>query len=137
MTEHFAVALRAYLEQTKTSQAQLEKAAKVPASTVAKLISGIRPSPERLQEILRAVPGDEASELLRAYLLDDVPEEWRESVTILVSALTPNIIRDNKGQDSLTAALNALRTAAQGDASLRNWIVNTATAFRLIERPSE
>lgn len=130
MSQHFANALKSYLERYSIKSATLEREANVPASTVSKLMSGVRPSVERIAEILTAIPADEAAELLRAYLLDDVPPNWREAVTIIVqAAATDGRLQSPVGLetvDSLTEAISRLRKAADGDLSLSQWLIDTA-----------
>lgn len=130
MSQHFATALKSYLERFSIKSATLEREANVPASTVSKLMSGVRPSVERITEILAAMPNEEAAELLRAYLLDDVPPDWREAVTIIVqSIVTDGRLQSPVGTesvDSLTDAIMRLRKAADGDLSLSQWLIDTA-----------
>ena len=131
MTNYFANALRSYLDRTGTKSSALEREAGVPLSTIAKLLMGHRPSIDRLAELLRVIPGDEAAELLRAYLLDDVPENWRHAVTIIVQALSTDTAAHTLQEtpakpDSLTSAITRLRRAAESDISLTQWLIDTA-----------
>lgn len=130
MTNYFANALRSYLDRTGVKSSALEREAGVPLSTIAKLLMGHRPSIDRLAELLRVIPGDEAAELLRAYLLDDVPENWRHAVTIIVQAIsaeTAHTLQETTAKpDSLTSAITRLRRAAESDISLTQWLIDTA-----------
>jgi len=136
MANHFANTLRSYLERTGTRAAEFERQTGMPNATVAKLIAGQRPSVERVAEILRAMPGEEAAELLRSYLLDDVPADWRHAVTILVEAIATNPALAQAAAayrpDSLSQAFDALRAAAAADVNLAQYIIDTATILNLM-----
>lgn len=141
MTHHFANTLKSYMERTGTRAAEIERTCSIPNATVAKLITGQRPSVERLAAMLRHFPGDEAAELLRAYLLDDVPADWRQSVTILVEAIHANPSLEQATAayrpDSLSQAIEALRLAASGDIRLSQYLIDTATILNLMPHPEK
>ena len=140
MTNHFANTLKSYLERFTIRAAEFERAAMLPNATVAKLLSGQRPGVDRVAQILAIMPGDEAAELLRAYLIDDVPQDWRSGVTILVEAIQKNPALAAAAApyrpDSLSQALDALRTAAAGDIALAQYLIDTATLLNLMPKPA-
>ena len=136
MSQHFANSLKSYLERANIRAIDLERACRLPNATIAKLVTGQRPSVERLADILRKIPGDESAEILRAYLLDAVPGDWRHAVTILVEAIHTNPALEQATApyrpDSLSQALEALRSAAAGDIRLAQYLIDTATIFNLM-----
>lgn len=138
MSDHFANSLKSYMERTGIRASELERTCGIPNATVAKLIAGQRPSVARISEMLRHIPGDAAAELLRSYLLDDVPSDWRHAVTILVEALHANPALEQATAayrpDSLSQAIEALRIAAAGDIRLSQYIIDTATILNLMPR---
>ena len=137
MPEYFATSLKSFLERTKTKAVDLERDANVPASTVGKLITGVRPSVERLAEILHVIPAPEAAKLLEAYLSDAIPASWRDAVQIIISvaesafASAPSTVKD-----TLTRTLEAIAARARADIDFAGWLTDTAALLQLIEPPT-
>lgn len=133
MSEHFATNLKSYLERTKTKAVDLERDANVPPSTVGKLITGVRPSVDRVTEILQAIPRHEAAKLLEAYLLDAVPQNWRDAVQIIILAAESALqSAPATVKDTLTRTLESINARARTDIDFAAWLTDTARLLNLI-----
>lgn len=133
MSEHFATSLKSYLERTKTKAVDLERDANVPPSTVGKLITGVRPSVDRVTEILQAIPHPEAAKLLEAYLYDAVPQNWRDAVQIIIFAAETALASAPAAvKDTLTRTLEAINSKARSDIDFAAWLTDTARLLNLI-----
>lgn len=133
MSARFAQSLRSYLERTNTRAIDLERLAQLPNATVAKLITGQRPSVERLGGILHCIDPGEAAELLRSYITDAVPPDWISRVTLTIDVPSP---APKPVRDSLSRAISGLHRAAEADPSLAAWVTNTARVLNLTDPDS-
>lgn len=135
MTNRFAVALTSYLESHTLRAVDLERATTppLPNATVARLCAGQRPSVERLAELLQAVPSNEAAKLLEAYLLDAVPQNWRDAVQIIIFAAETALASAPAAvKDTLTRTLEAINSKARSDIDFAAWLTDTARLLNLI-----
>ncbi len=127
-TDHLSNALRSYLERNAISASELARQANVTVSVLANIARSHHPRPEAMAAILSAVPRSDARVLLRAYILDDCPEAWQSQLRIDIDDCADP--RPNLGIDQLTRALDGLHKLAQGDADLRQWLIDTATLMQ-------
>jgi hypothetical protein len=142
MTDHLAIALRNYLERTDRSALDVERTAGLPNATIARIFTGRHPRADSMSALLRAVPFEVARDLIIAYIKDDCPNDWIERLVIDVLSFRDGLqeqhptgyTADNlkPGQTVVEEALAALTKAAEGDASLRDWLIDTARLLNLI-----
>jgi len=131
MSAYLAQTLKIWLETSATRAIDVERSAGLPNSTLSKIIAGTHPRPERLAQILAHVPDDIAVRLLNAYLLDDIPEDWRQRVTVTIQARSSRLMEPDTApqKDRLTIALERFERTARGDPSFASWVTNTASVF--------
>jgi hypothetical protein len=142
MTDHLAIALRNYLERSDRSALDVERTAGLPNATIARIFTGRHPRSDTMSALLRAVPLEVARDLLIAYLKDDCPDDWEQRLIIDVLIASDGLQEQHPsgytagnsptGQTVVEEALAALTKAAEGDASLRDWLIDTAKLLNLI-----
>lgn len=127
---YLAVKVRNYVTQPGVTALGLEKSADVPATTISNILRDSHPRPDRFGRLLRVLPTAVAIEWLTAYLLDDVPEQWRERVQIIINGVhdEPSTLREPEpdyGPPDTARAINRLTAAMEKDAELGRWFVQT------------
>jgi len=101
MRDSLALAIKRHLQSADMSAVQLERDAGLPNASIAKIIAGNRPRPERMARLLGAVTAPVAAEWLRCYLMDDVPETWRHRLQIIVDEMSASP-RHSQGTSATT-----------------------------------
>jgi len=127
---YLAVKVRNYVTQPGVTALGLEKSADVPATTISNILRDSHPRPDRFGRLLRVLPSQVAVEWLTAYLLDDVPDAWRERVQIIINGVhdEPSTVCEptpDCGPPDTALAISRLTAAMEKDAELGRWFVQT------------
>jgi hypothetical protein len=127
---YLAVKVRNYVNQPGITAMGLEKSAGIPTATITHILRDSHPRPDRFGRLLRVLPAAVAIEWLTAYLLDDVPEQWRERVQIIINGVhdEPSTLREPEpdyGPPDTARAISRLTAAMEKDAELGRWFVQT------------
>tara|TARA_S200002703_G_scaffold47290_1_gene40947 strand:- start:443 stop:919 length:477 start_codon:yes stop_codon:yes gene_type:complete len=131
MKHHLEIALRAYIDQQGISARQLEIDANLPGHSVYGILRQRHPAPETMAKLLAAVGPKHDTELLLAYVRDDVPDEHQHRIHV---DSNPQAGSTNATRVAGTAApaatdlehcIHVLRQKAAGDSDLRTWFINS------------
>jgi hypothetical protein len=127
---YLAVKVRNYVTQPGVTALGLEKSADVPATTISNILRDSHPRPDRFGRLLRVLPSQVAVEWLTAYLLDDVPDAWRERVQIIINGVhdEPSTLCEptpDCGPPDTALAISRLTAAMDKDDELGRWFVQT------------
>ncbi len=132
MSNYLAVELQRYLAQAGVTAAGLEEASGLPAASLPNIWKGGRPKVDRLDKILDALPDPFLVKVLRAYILDAVPETKRDRVHVQVDPANPgNTIREdaklpNTPKDRARAALEWFMAEIEHDPKLGSHLADMA-----------
>jgi len=127
---YLAVKVRNYVTQPGVTALGLEKSADVPATTISNILRDSHPRPDRFGRLLRVLPSQVAVEWLTAYLMDDVPDAWRERVQIIINGIPdePSTLckpTPDCGPPDTALAISRLTAAMDKDDELGRWFVQT------------
>jgi hypothetical protein len=127
---YLAVKVRNYVNQPGITAMGLEKSAGIPTATITHILRDSHPRPDRFGRLLRVLPSQVAVEWLTAYLLDDVPDAWRERVQIIINGVhdEPSTVCEptpDCGPPDTALAISRLTAAMEKDAELGRWFVQT------------
>jgi hypothetical protein len=152
LSDHLQLAL----DSLQMPVAALERQAGLPAMTIAHIMRGSHPRPDRAELLLGALPPQHQADCLLAYILDDCPRRWVGHVeVILADALPAALASDPAAADTSTVSepatpyttarkppsnatlarivLSSLQSQLDaGDSELADWL---ATTGELLTRP--
>lgn len=94
---HLSNALRDWLQKGHRKK-ELYEHSGLSSGYITNLFDGQLPKPETLGKILATVADEDAAIFLRAYLLDEIPDGWRDRVEIAISEKL-EIIRESLSDD--------------------------------------
>jgi transcriptional regulator with XRE-family HTH domain len=130
----FSEQLRVALEAADLSQSDFAEITRISQSTISRYLKGeIKPEPEVFGQLLNGLPESLHFEVILARLTDELPKEYRSTVTILAQGGT---VREDslpylpqRMAKDLRRAFEYLAKTAIEEPELRNLIITLARAF--------
>jgi hypothetical protein len=124
MTSYFTRAIERWLERNHT-QAELESLAALPKGSVHNWLAGSLPRRETLSRVLPVVDSVTASDMLRCYLMDTCPDNYRDLVEIHLREADG--LREDppvRGEkQKFEKALEWMRKEGQHNSDLVKWVI--------------